>query len=132
MFNIYEFDPQNEVDVNDFYEDFLKSNTFSKSVMNILFDSAKMFVKYISCCGYIVKDDRVLFVKKRKTLKTIQFGIESSIYKLCTSSYVSKITHQLRGEPNVLVSTETGPWNKSSHVDYGDSFLTSPIEFAVE
>ena len=99
MYNMYEFDSQNEVDIDVFYKDFLNSNTFSRSVLNILFGTPDMFIKYITCCGYVIKENKVLFVKERRTLKHIKFGIDSSIHELLTSSYV-QISKPIMGQHN--------------------------------
>lgn len=118
MYNMYapDLNSVKGLSVEEVYNEFRARHTMLRAPVNALVDVHR-FCNILAFLGYQVQDNRVLFLSIGGCCMTsVDLGIQHPLNNLLKLSFVSKKSHQLRGEPPCSTTTYTGPWNLSPHV----------------
>ena len=118
MYCNYEINFNESVEFESIYTKFSEANTITKTALNILLDEER-FLEHILFLGFHVTYGKVQYITPRKHAKPQFLQTELELNALLQTSYVSKISHQLRKEPFCVTRADTCTWLlMSSHKEY--------------
>jgi hypothetical protein len=120
LYSHYETDLTSSVSIYDMMESMKGRDTVHRTLSILI--SSNMLIDILVFLNMQIKDGKVLYLKQTKNVsdKVISFDIDRKLATLLKTSYVSKISNQLRSEPTVGVDAlKNIPWLNSSHIEYG-------------